>query len=83
MMQIMLHRPIESAAHFRHECGVRRNCWRKGKRPMRSDYSKLDLGAGVRGKYLKDYYAVAEGERKADALAKPKKASPPRGRKRR
>lgn len=50
---------------------------------MRSDYSKLDLGAGVRGKYLKDYYALAEGERKAAALAKPKKASPPRGRKRR
>ena len=50
---------------------------------MRSDYSKLDLGVGVRGKYLKDYYAVAEKERKADTLAKPKKASPPRGRKRR
>jgi hypothetical protein len=51
---------------------------------MRADYSKADLGTGVRGKYLKDYYATAPGE--AAAPAKPgrtKKASLPPKRKRR
>jgi hypothetical protein len=58
---------------------------RKGKaKPMRADYSKADLGPGVRGKYLRDYYAIGEGG--AAPAAKPartKKASPPPKRKRR
>lgn len=51
---------------------------------MRSDYSKVDLGAGVRGKYLKDYYANSDVVvRDAKATKERKAASPPRGRKRR
>ncbi len=52
---------------------------------MRADYSKVDLGAGVRGKYLKDYYALSDGESAAGKSVKVRKAgaAPPRGRKRR
>jgi hypothetical protein len=49
---------------------------------MRADYSKVDLGAGVRGKYLKDYYAVGEGK-SASKAAKGKEAPLPPKRKRR
>ena len=51
---------------------------------MRADYSKVDLGTGVRGKYLKDYYAIAPGDTARPAkVTRTKKASPPPKRKRR
>jgi hypothetical protein len=50
---------------------------------MRADYSKVDLGAGVRGKYLKDYYTPSDSDSVPGKSVKVKKASPPRARKRR
>jgi hypothetical protein len=48
-------------------------------KPMRADYSDVDLGVGVRGKYLKGYYASGDGEPKGRKA----EASLPRVRKRR
>lgn len=53
---------------------------------MRTDYGKVDLGAGVRGKYLKDNYFPGDLERAGGKPAKPGKAAQParpRSRKRR
>jgi hypothetical protein len=57
---------------------------RKAKqKPMRADYSKVDLGVGVRGKYLKEYYAPSGGAPGDSKAQKSKTAPPPRRRKRR
>jgi hypothetical protein len=52
---------------------------------MRADYSDVDLGTGVRGKYLKDYYARSDRKLASGKSVKGTKpeASPPRSRKRR
>jgi len=60
---------------------------KRKEKAMRADYSKADLGVGVRGKYLRDYYAGSEAERlgskPAGKAKKTSAASPPRSRKRR
>jgi hypothetical protein len=58
---------------------------KRKEKPMRADYSDVDLGTGVRGKYLQDYYALSDREVAPGKSVKAKKpeASPPRSRKRR
>ena len=52
---------------------------KRKEKSMRADYGSVDLGPGVRGKYLKDYYALSGDEPKV----RKSEASPPRARKRR
>jgi hypothetical protein len=58
---------------------------KRKEKPMRADYSDVDLGTGVRGKYLKDYYARSDRKLASGKSVKGTKpeASPPRSRKRR